>query len=305
MNITRIKIPYKEYGNAVLSIVEGNNKSLVIVTPGQSFSSEVFFTLKIYPDSSTLADRVVESGYDIAFLDALNYGRSEGIFPNYYSRDILAEQCILAIEAVEDRYDNIFVCGFCTTANVPLIVASKKNISGALLMSPVYFDLEKQNPIIMQQYKSFLSYTGPKMALKSIPDFYERFKTVSDTLLPHHVRVDNWENLIQEKLDTYENFTERHKWPYSVDMSYDHCIYEIHNKSKGWKIEDINCPIASFKGQFDFECYRGNMHEQFLDLIRPNLVASTIVSKSTHFGMWEKNYNEWIESFISTLDKLV
>lgn len=305
MTITRLRIPYKEYGHAMLSMIKNNNRNLIIVTPGQSFSSEVFFTLKIYPDSSTLADKIITSGYDIAFLDALHYGRSEGIFEGYYSRDVLADQCILAIDAIEQDYDNIFVCGFCTTANVPLIVASKKDISGALLMSPVYFDIVRQQKIIEAQYKSFLSYNGSKVGLKSIPEFYERFKTVSDSLVTSNLRVDNWEDLVKEKLDTYENFSERHKWPYSVDMSYDHCIYEYHNKTKGWDIKNIKCPIASFKGQFDFECYRGNMHEQFLDLVRPNLVTSTIVPNSTHFGMWEKNYNEWVEKFIETVNAMI
>ena len=293
-----IKVPYLT-GCLNLSIHKNNNDSVIILLPGQTLSAELFFGLNIYDDGTSISDKILKNGYDVVYLDPVGYGRSSGQLDKLYSREVMAEQIQLAVHSLEKDYQYIVLHGFCSTSHAPLIAASSlKNIKGIILQSPLRYD---ESPRWSEEYfkksKNFFIVN----TIERLKE--ERLRKKSDSLLPKHNRLDSWESIFLDKLQTFERYKERGKWHSPNEPIWDLWLYPSMHGHQGWDIKNINCPISVIKGEFDWECSIENYNLMLTD-IKSNLVHEEIVPYGTHFTMWNKNYDQWAESFIKSVNKL-
>jgi pimeloyl-ACP methyl ester carboxylesterase len=293
-----IDIPYKT-GSLNIKIHSNNNETAVILLPGQSLPAEMFFGLPLYKNGSSIADKIVQAGVDVIYLDPVGYGRSQGTISELYTRDIMADQMILAVNAVRDRYTNIILHGFCSTGHVPMIAANKVTVEGIVLQSPLVY---KSEPEKIQQYMS--KRTSENIILKNTLDNLKDIRLKrSDTFIGKSNKADNWEQVFLDHLQTFDNFPVRGEWFGSSDMIWDLWLYDSANNNQGWRSDLITCPIAVIKGEYDFEC-RSN-YSEFLEIIKSKLVLEVVSPNATHFGMWDKDYDIWADSFISCLTSLL
>jgi hypothetical protein len=297
-----INLVYRDFGTANLIINSKKNRSIIIVIPGQTLPPVAFFGLPIYPDKSTICDKVLDAGYDVAYLEPIGYGRSVGKILPLYTREHMADQLAMAADLLKKDYDNVFIHGFCSTCHVPMHAALKTEVSGIILQSPLYFVL------------------GPAWSKKYMEekieeqDFYSegnierlvnyRLAKKSNLLIGKSIQVDNWEEIFLDTLQTIPSFQERGKWFGCKDMVWDLWNYPSMHGHHGWKIEDIHCPITTIKGEYDKECSSPD-YFRMIEKVKPNLISENIAPYSTHFGMWEVNYDGWAQTFIKCLDDLL
>lgn len=293
-----IDIPYKD-GYLNIKIYGNNNKNAVILLPGQSLPAEMFFGLPLYKDNSSIADKIVNAGVDVIYLDPVGYGRSRGTITELYTRNIMADQMVLAVSALRDRYTNIILHGFCSTGHVPMIAATRVTVEGIVLQSPLVY---KSAPEKIQEYMA--KRTSENIILRNTLDNLKdkRLKR-SDTFIGKSNKADNWEQVFLDHLQTFDNFPERGEWFGSNDMVWDLWLYDSANNNQGWDADLITCPIAVIKGEYDYEC-RSNYLE-FLEIIKNKLVLEVVSPNATHFGMWDKDYDLWADNFISCLTSLL
>jgi hypothetical protein len=86
-------------------------------------------------------------------------------------------------------------------------------------------------------------------------------------------------------------------------MVWDLWLYDSANNNQGWRSDLITCPIAVIKGEYDYEC-RSN-YSEFLEIIKNKLVVEIVAPNATHFGMWDRDYDIWADSFINCLTSLL
>jgi pimeloyl-ACP methyl ester carboxylesterase len=292
-----IDIPYKD-GYLNIKIHSNNNKNAVILLPGQSLPAEMFFGLPLYENGSSIADKIVQAGVDIIYLDPVGYGRSRGIITELYTRDIMADQMVLAVDAVRDRYTNIILHGFSSTSHVPMVAANRVTVEGIVLQSPLMYN---SKPEKIQEYMS--ERTNENIISKNTLDTLKIRLKRSDTFIGKSNKAHNWEQVFLDHLQTFDNFPVRGEWFGNTDMVGDLWLYDSANNSQGWRLDLITCPIAVIKGEYDFEC-RHN-YVGFLEIIKSKLVLEVVSPNATHFGMWEKDYDIWADSFISCLTSLL
>jgi|688.fasta_scaffold169099_2 pimeloyl-ACP methyl ester carboxylesterase len=296
--LSSIDIPYKT-GNLNIKIHSNNNKNAVILLPGQSLPAEMFFGLPLYENGSSIADKIIQAGVDVIYLDPVGYGRSQGTITELYTRDIMADQMVLAVDAVRDRYTNIILHGFCSTGHVPMITATKVTVEGIVLQSPLVF---KAEPEKIQEYMS--KRTNESIILKNTLDNLKDIRLKrSDTFIGKSNKADNWEQVFLAHLQTFDNFPVQGEWFGSNDMVWDLWLYDSANNNQGWRSDLITCPIAVIKGEYDYEC-RSN-YSEFLEIIKNKLVVEIVAPNATHFGMWDRDYDIWADSFINCLTSLL
>lgn len=294
-------LPYKDHGEAVLILnKKENNKAVIILIPGQTLPPEMFFGLPIYPDKTSICDKVLEAGYDVAYLEPVGYGRSTGKIPGIYTREEMAEQQVLAVEKLRPLYDKVFVHGFCSTGHVPMIAATKTIVDGIILQSPLYLVIGPK------WYHEYLAQRSDEFYSDGDIDRLVNYRLAkkSNLLIGKSIQVEGWDEMFTESLSKIPTFTERGKWKGAKDMIWDIWAYPSKNQHQGWDISDISCPIATIKGEYDKECSSPE-YVRMIDKVKSNLVLESIAPYSTHFGMWEVNYDGWAKTFISCLDSLL
>jgi len=291
-------LPYRS-GKAHLSVKSNQNKSVVITLPGQTLPPQMFFDIRIYPDGSSISDKIVLNGFDIAHLNPIGYGYSEGIITDLYTRDTMADQVCLAVDLLRSTYENIFLHGFCSTSHVPMIAACKKQIEGIVAQSPLSF---RVGPNYYKEYMN--NRINDPFLHNSLDNLKEnRLKKKSDVLLGYSNKVDNWESLFVDHLKIFKNFKEDGKWFGVNDMVWDLWVYVSKNATQGWVIDEIECPISIMVGEKDYECSTHDFNRFVYD-VRSKLVSKNVVPNGTHFGMWDKNYDQWADTFIKCLQDL-
>ena len=299
-----IDIPYKT-GNLNIKIHSNNNKNAVILLPGQTLPAEMFFGLPLYDNGSSIADKIINAGIDVIYLDPVGYGRSQGTITEFYSRDIMADQMVLAVNAVRDRYTNIILHGFCSTCQVPMIVANKVTVEGIVLQSPLMYT---SAPKRLQAYMGYMTKRTMENIILSntIDNLIENRLKLCDTLIGKSNRVYNWEQVFLDHLQTFNNFPVRGEWFGSNDMVWDLWVYaHANNNTQGWSVDLIKCPIAVIKGEYDYECSITTAHSDFLEMIKSKLVINIVSPNATHFGMWDKDYDIWADGFINCLTSVL
>ncbi len=293
-------LPYKE-GKARVSIKSKNNNSIIILLPGQTLPPEMFFDLPMYEDESSISDRILEAGCDVAYLNPVGYGHSEGVIYDLYTRDTMADQMCLAIDKLKEHYKNIFLHGFCSTSHVPMIAATKRDVQGVVVQSPLSF---RVGPLYYKEYMEKRDSSNPLLH-NSIDNLKEnRLKKKSDVLLGYSNKADHWETEFVNHLKTFKRFTEEGKWMGVNDMVWDLWLYVSKNASQGWTIDDIHCPISIVVGEKDYECSTEDF-QRFVYNVRSKLVSKNVVPNGTHFGMWDKNYDQWAQTFVKSVKDLL
>lgn len=295
-------LAYKDYGTATLLLNSKKNRSVIIVIPGQTLPPVAFFGLQIYPDRSTICDKILNAGYDVAYLEPIGYGRSAGQILPLYTRQHMADQLSAAVVLLQQQYSNVFTHGFCSTCHVPMCSALQVDVSGIVLQSPLYFVLGPEWSKKYMEEKSVDDNFYSQGTIERLVNY--RLAKKSNLLIGKSIQVDNWEELFLDALQSIPLFHERGKWFGCRDMVWDLWNYPSMHGHHGWKIEDISCPIALIKGEYDKECSSPD-YFRMKEKIKPNLVSENIAPYSTHFGMWEVNYDGWAQTFIKCLDDLL
>jgi len=298
--LQNFNLPYRE-GSAHLALRSNNNDSVIILLPGQTLPSEMFFDLPIWPDGSCITDRILDAGCDVAHLNPVGYGHSEGIIYDLYTRDTMSDQMCLAVDLLKSKYKNIFLHGFCSTSHVPMITATRRTVQGILVQSPLSF---RVGPQYYQEYMTKRNHAEPFLH-NSIENLKEnRLKKKSDVLLGYSNKADCWESIFNDHLKTFKKFTDDGKWMGVNDMVWDLWLYVSKNASQGWAIDDVSCPISIVVGEKDYECSTDDFG-RFVYNVRSNLVSKNVVPNGTHFGMWDKNYDQWSQTFVQSVKDLL
>ncbi len=298
--LQNFNLPYLG-GKAHLSVKSNSNDSVIILLPGQTLPPEMFFNLPIYEDKSSIADRILEADCDVAYLNPVGYGHSEGIIYDLYTRETMANQVCLAVDLLREKYKNIFLHGFCSTSHVPMIAATKRSVQGIVVQSPLSF---RVGPLYYKEYMEKRDNSNP-MLHNSIDNLKEnRLKKKSDVLLGFSNKADHWEKEFINYLRTFKRFTEEGKWMGVNDMVWDLWLYVSKNASQGWNIDNIRCPISIVVGEKDYECSTEDF-QRFVYNVRSKLVSKNVVPNGTHFGMWDKNYDQWAQTFVKSVKDLL
>lgn len=309
ITLSHIRIPYKNSSSSCLRIsCHGNNRILVLL-PGRTLPADAFFNINIFSNTS-IADLIVDLGYDVAFFDPVGFGDSRGIVNELYLRDKLAEQLIDVVSILEQQYSKIYVQGFCTTYHVPLIAAqSKKSINGIVLMSPYgqmldQPDFEEFIEHYQEYRKGFIQSNFFRHA--SIP-WLQKHHDFSDTMVcefknnpKRATKIPNWGDLVENYLKNFKRFKHFSGWFSPEDMIQDPYLFDNLYNTIGWDIKKIDCPIAVIRGELDFEFLISNGQDVINDLL-PNVVSNIEVVGASHFGMWDIVNKEWTNNFLESL----
>ena len=297
------EIPYKSYGsfNLILNRFK-NNKNLIILIPGQTLPPVAFFGLPIYEDKSSICDKILNSGFDVGYLEPIGYGRSIGKIEPLYTREHMADQLCMAVDKISSLYDKVFIHGFCSTCHVPMHAAKKIKVDGIILQSPLYFVI---GPEWSKKYMEEKTTNNEFYSIGNVERLVNyRLAKKSNLLIGKSIQVSNWEEIFLDTLQTVPTFKTRGSWFGSKDMVWDLWNYPSMHGHHGWFIKEINCPIATIKGQYDKECSSPD-YFRMIEKIKPNLVSENIAPLSTHFGMWEINYDGWTSTFVKSLNDLL
>lgn len=300
---SQIQIPYTSNTSFSLDVISKNSGSIIIFIPGQSLPAEMFYGLPIYPDGSSITEHIVNNGFDVAYLDPVGYGKSQGIITTEYSRITIADQIVIAVDLLSAKYRKIFVQGFCATGHAPYMAAVRRpnTINGIISFSPVDKSLKRK-----ERYLEIVKEHEIYGAIRhtSIDDLVNiRLATISDAMLETPIRVSNWETLFLDQLQTFPTFPERGKWYGVNQMRTEQDWFKVVHHTNGWSINDVQCPITIIKGEYDFEC-SNYAYTSFVNLVSQKLISEKIVKDSTHFGCWEVGYDNITQSLLESLDKL-
>lgn len=312
LSVTRI--PYKNYGSSCLRIRRNGNKRIVILIPGMTLPGDAFFNIPVLSNGQTIADQIINAGYDVAFFDPIGFGDSRGLVSELCLRDKLAEQLIDSITILEPEYSKIYLQGFCTTHHVPLIAATiKKSVAGVIVMSPYrnyplhgtfddYFCKYQQFRNNFHQANFFINFNVDSLSTRLQDADNAVCQKNNNTITA--IKLTNWKDLINDCTKKFKRFKFINGWLAVRDMLHDPILYpNLNNGLQGWDIKDINCPISVLRGEFDFEFIFGDGHLT-IDHVKPNLVSDIEVKGASHFGMWDIVRDEWTNKFIESLEKL-
>ena len=298
--LQNFNLPYRE-GSAHLALRSSNCNSVIILLPGQTLPSEMFFDLPIWGDGSCITDRILEAGCDVAHLNPVGYGHSQSVLYELYTRETMAEQVCLAVDLLRPSYKNILLHGFCSTSHVPMIAATQRNVQGIIAQSPLSF---RVGPQYYEEYMAKRD-SGNPLLHNSLENLKEnRLKKKSDVLLGYSNKVDNWDDLFVIHLKTFKKFEKEGEWNGINDMVWDLWLYVSHHASQGWNIDNIACPISIIVGEKDYECTTENF-DRFVLNVKSKLVSKNVVPNGTHFGMWDKNYDQWAQTFVKSIKDLL
>jgi hypothetical protein len=207
----------------------------------------------------------------------------------------------LAVDLLKSKYKNIFLHGFCSTSHVPMITATRRTVQGIVVQSPLSF---RVGPQYYQEYMTKRNHAEPFLH-NSIENLKEnRLKKKSDVLLGYSNKADHWESIFKDHLKTFKKFTDDGKWMGINDMVWDLWLYVSKNASQGWAIDDVSCPISIVVGEKDYECSTDDFG-RFVYNVRSKLVSKNVVPNGTHFGMWDKNYDQWSQTFVQSVKDLL
>ena len=286
---------------AVLKLQCNDNKNVIILLPGQTMPAQMFFDINMFPDGSTIADKISESGFDVAYLDPVGYGESSGQLNRLYTKQAMATQLIAAVKMLKSMgYEKIVCHGYCNTSHIPLIAATQcKLINGVVLQSPVLHEGDEQfskEYIENRHPDNYWFYNDIENLLEN------RLKTVNDIGRGYSMRPDNWEESIKDGLAKFPSF-EKTRWRAAKDMTVNIRLHYSMYQNHGWDISKVSVPISVIRGEFDVECERF-LYNKFLTLIKPNLVSEIRVKNSSHFGFWDSNVDIWANDFIKSIHAL-
>lgn len=295
---------YKDYGTVFTTLYSNNNSNLLVLIPGQSLSPLMFFDIPLYQDGSSIADKILASGFDILFVEPVGYARGTGMITPWYTREHLAEQLNLTVEYYTDSYDKIITSGFCSTTHAPLIAAMTVPVDGIFILSPIFgepnrefakkYAILKQTPWPDNEYIFF----------NSLENFVKnRLEDRSDSLIGGNYRVDKWQELFVNKLSSILPSNPAGEWAAVKDMLYDLWLYPAYNESQGWQTENLSCKVLCVRGQFDYESNDARFNH-VCDILGDKVVPITVPNTS-HFGMWEHNFEVWTDEVIRGLNLLL
>lgn len=310
---------FRNNSKMCLTVHSKKSDSVIILLGGHTNSPELYFALPIYPDGSSIIDKINDNGYDVACLDAVGFGRSIGMVNEWYTRVTYAEQLTIAIEYLKNKYTKIFLHGFCSTSEVPLIAANyRSDISGILVQSPraslehtgCSNFLAKRNlsyPPHSSIENFLLTYRSePLKIYMTSTQFLHLLESKSDKIVGHSLRIPGWNELRAKVLANLpaECFP-NNSWPLPRDWLYDFRMFPVvyGGANRKWQIENIKCPIITITGDSEEESSHENqdIHDLYHALVQPNLLDVIVIKDATHFGMWEIAYDNWAAQFISAL----
>lgn len=297
-------LTYKEYGTVFTTLYTNNNRNLLILIPGQSLSPLMFFDIPIYSDGSSISDKILDSGFDILYVEPVGYARGSGMIIPWYTREHLAEQLNLAVESYSSSYDKIITSGFCSTTHAPLIAAMSTPVDGIFILSPIFgepnnefakkYSILKQTPWPNEEY---IFYNSLENFIKN------RLEDRSDSLIGGNHRVANWEEMFVKRLSNILPNNQPGQWTAVKDMLYDLWIYPAYNNSQGWDVDKLPCKVMCLRGQFDYES-NDNRFEIVCNKLGNKVIPITVPNTS-HFGMWEDNFEIWASEVIRGLHLLL
>jgi pimeloyl-ACP methyl ester carboxylesterase len=264
----------------------------------------MFFDIPIYGDGSSISDRILNSGFDILYVEPVGYGRGAGMVTPWYTREHLAEQLNLVVKDYVGVYDKIITSGFCSTTHAPLIAAMTVPVDGIFILSPIFgeaniefskkYSLLKEKPWPAHEYVFY----------NSIDNFIKnRLEDRSDSLIGGDHRVANWKTKFVDKLSSILPNNTPGEWTAVKDMLYDLWLYPAYNNSQGWQVENLSCKVFCLRGQFDYES-NDTRFDHVCKELGDKVIAITVPG-SSHFGMWENNFELWANEVIRGLNLLL
>lgn len=295
-------INFNNIGYSCLTqFTKGSNK-VVVLLPGARMAPGNFFCLPVYPNSTTIADQIVNAGYDVVLFDPIGWGRGHGKITTHYSRKTVADQLVKVISFLKNEYQYIYLHGFCTSGHAPLIAAMENSVSGIVVQSPVLIPSMPESIFVSAPLAPEVELPLVQIHIDSLIDI--RIKLESDKLIGTSNKLEGWKTLLEDYLLEHENFPRTR----GVYLGIEHMDKELGTfvklyNTQGWDIRKISCPIAIFNGEFDVES-SGKFYSGFANAVKPNLVSELTVKGGTHFSPWETAYDEFTNQLINSLDAL-
>jgi pimeloyl-ACP methyl ester carboxylesterase len=297
-------LTYKEYGTVFTTLYTNNNRNLLILIPGQSLSPLMFFDMPLYSNGSSISDKLLNNGFDILYVEPVGYARGTGMVTPWYTREHLAEQLNLAVESYSSSYDKIITSGFCSTTHAPLIAAMTVPVDGIFILSPIFGE---PNNEFAEKYADLKQPPWPAheyIFYNSIDNFIKnRLEDRSDSLIGGNHRVDGWKEKFITKLSDILPNNIPGEWTAVKDMLYDLWVYPAYNDSQGWQVEQLSCKVLCVRGQFDYES--NDVRFNYVCDVLGNKVIPITVPNTSHFGMWEHNFEVWASEVIRGLQLLL
>lgn len=298
------QLDYKDHGTIFCTLSQNNNENLLVLIPGQSLSPLMFFDLPIYPDRSSIADKILASGFDILYIEPVGYGRGAGMVKPLYTRDHLAEQINICLEHYSNNYKKIITSGFCSTTHAPLIACQTRPVDGILILSPIFGEANYEFSKKYQDLKLKPWAEKDYIFFNSLDNFVKnRLEDRSDSLIGGNHRVEEWPEIFVNRLSEILPRNLPGEWTGVTDMLYDLWIYPAMHGHQGWQVDQINCSILCLRGQYDYES-NDNRFNVVCNVLGDKSIAVT-VENTSHFGMWENNYQIWADELVNGLSKLL
>jgi pimeloyl-ACP methyl ester carboxylesterase len=301
---TELQLEYKQYGSIFCTLTQNNNANLLVLIPGQSLSPLMFFDFPIYPDGSSIADKILENGFDILYIDPVGYVRGTGMVTPLYTREHLAEQINICLAHYSVGYEKIITSGFCSTTHPPLIACQTTPVDGILILSPIFGDPNYEFSKKYQDLKLKPWKEKDYIFFNSLDNFIKnRLEDRSDSLIGGNHRVPGWELAFKDRLSKLLPNNIPGEWTGVVDMLYDLWIYPAMHGHQGWDVDKLSCPVLCLRGQYDYES-NDVRFSQVCSVLGSKAIPVT-VKNTSHFGMWENNYTTWSDELITGLNKLL
>lgn len=275
------------------------NKSVAVFLPGSTLSPRNFWDCDL-PEGGTLADRMVEGGVDVAMVDPIGYGSSQGEGPSYYHRVYFADQLDRVYGDLRANYSSITTVGFCATTMPPLLSLTRGTADNAILLSPnLVFGNPKQFNEIQSLYKAG---HGPRKHLTAL---LKRFVTISDKRLGRSDKFFNWYHGQVRMISSYtsfDNLTETYQSPGSFII--DGVLFPAVMKKDGLEWERLkNKKILIIDPEFEVEVSRERFAATLTHLSSYADVDMKVLPGSTHFPMWESNRHTLLAYIIKFIDE--
>lgn len=298
-----LEIPYKNFGTVYTTLSKNNNNTLLVLIPGQSLSPLMFFDLPMYEDGTSIADKILNAGFDILYVEPVGYARGKGMIKPWYTREHLAEQLNLAVKLYSNEYDKVITSGFCSTTHAPLIAATTVPVDGIFILSPIFGEPNHDFAIKYKDLKKVPWPDAEHVFFNSLDNFIKnRLEDRSDSLIGGNHRVTGWEDMFNSRLKQILPDNNLGEWTAVKDMLYDLWLYPAYNNSQGWSADSIPCKVLCLRGQYDYESNDTRFAHVCKEL--GEKIIPVTVANCTHFGMWEDNFKEWTASLINGLKLL-
>ena len=211
------------------------------------------------------------SGIDVIMFDPVGYGKNKQFYQ--YDRIEYTNQ----IQSVQTRtYKSKTIFGFSTTTAPALIAADRGLFDKVIIHSPSI----RKDPKYYTKHDDVFSTSVDRLKT-------ERIAKISDKLIPKPNRINGWE----EKLITVIGKTE---WKVPASVVYD--INNYYPKHGKYGFNPINIKsFLSIIGEYDYEITTGGY--ELCKSIFPDM-EEVIIPNSTHFSMWENNYEKTVNTII-------